>query len=67
MNENQQAAYIISQCVCALVQAMGMHWENVDRQNLSQRIAYGEGDFTKLLCESGLEHNEVISFFHKGR
>lgn len=63
MTEEQNAAYIFSQSACALIEAMGMVAENTHRQRCDKRIAYGDGDFNKLISKYGIHHNAVITTF----
>ena len=60
MNENENAAYVMSQAACALIEAMGMHAENMQRQQLGQSMAYSDEAFLKLINRYGIHHNAVI-------
>jgi hypothetical protein len=63
MTEEQKAAYVFSQSICAMIEAMGMEQENNQRWHLSQSMAYVHSDFKKLLDEYGIHHNAVIERF----
>jgi hypothetical protein len=63
VNETQKAAYIFSQAVSALVEAIGMHHENQHRYQNGFGPMYGEGAFINLEAKYLLGHNQVLSFF----
>lgn len=63
MSEEQQAAYIIAQSVCAMIEAMGMQSENTQRLHRGESIAYGEDAFNVVIEKYGIHHNAVIGFF----
>ena len=65
MNEDQDAAYIVSQSVCALIEAMGMTAENNQRIHRGQSMAYTEEAFTALIERYGIHHNSVIGFYRR--
>lgn len=55
-----QAAYINAQVACAMITAMGMQAENMQRQTLGQSMAYSDHDFSALLEEYGIHHNATV-------
>lgn len=57
--------YQFGMTVNALVTAMGMMSENIQRQHLGQSVAWSEGDFTKLLEDNGVHHNSLTEHKHK--
>ena len=63
MNENQQAAFIMSQSACALIEAMGMQAENQDRAHRGLAVAYTEEAFAALIDEHGIGYNAVLGFW----
>ena len=63
MNENQQAAFIVSQSASALIEAMGMVAENEQRKHRGESIAYPEAAFTALIDRYGIGHNAVLGFY----
>ena len=65
MNENQQASYIFSEAVSALVEAMGMQSENQQRAVSGESPAYTMEHFMKLQERYCIGHNQVISYFQK--
>lgn len=64
MTPEQKAAYVISQSVCAMVEAMGMQAENQQRTNRGLSIAYGEEAFAAVLEKYGVHHNAVHGYTH---
>lgn len=58
------AAYVISQSVAALIEAMGMHAENQHRLSLNESVAYGEEAFNSLIEASGIYHNNVVTILN---
>ena len=65
MNENQQASYVFSEAISAMIEAMGMQAENQKRAIEGQSPAYTMKEFTKLQEQYCIGHNSVISFFQK--
>jgi len=63
MNEEQKAAYIFSQGVCALIELESMKQANKEREWKGQMIAYGEEAFMELQEKYCIGHNAVIGFF----
>jgi hypothetical protein len=49
-----------SNAVYSLIEALGMHWENIFRQQKGEGIAFGEEEFNKLLQRSGCGWNDVL-------
>jgi len=60
-------AYIISQSICALIEAMGMHAENQHRLANDNSISYDEEAFNKLIEKYGIHHNAVVTLMNEGR
>lgn len=61
MNENQRAALLISQSITLMVQAMGMHAENMNRQHRGEAVAYVQEHFEKLVNDSGVHWNGAMT------
>lgn len=61
----KDAAYIFSQSCCALIQAMGMVAENMQRAVNDNSMAYVEKDFVELINGYGIHHNTVMSMYHR--
>jgi len=61
MTDEQKAAYIFSQSVCALVEALGMMSDNMQRQMQGYSMAYDSIAFQQLLEKYGVHHNAVVS------
>lgn len=62
MNEQERAAFIQSQSVCALIEALGMVALNMQRQATGNSMAYSDTDFDNLIIKYGIGHNVVIGF-----
>ena len=63
MTEEQKAAYVNSQSICALIEAMGMTAENYQRVCRGESVAYIEADFVAM---SG-GWNPVVNLFSQSR
>jgi len=59
--EQKQAAYLISQSVCAMIKAMGMTAENQYRTQRGETIAYNDKSFFDLIEEYGIHHNGAMA------
>ena len=55
-----QAAYINAQVACAMITAMGMQAENMQRSMLGQSMAYTHEAFAELIEEYGIHHNATV-------
>lgn len=56
-----EAAYIVSQSACAIIEAMGMVAANKDRESRGFAIAYDEGAFQEVIEKYGIHHNAVMT------
>jgi hypothetical protein len=63
MTPEQQAAYIQAQANAALIEAMGMMSENLQRLQRNESIAYPETAFQDVILRAGIHHNGVIGFY----
>lgn len=63
MTPEQQAAYIMAQAASAMIEAIGMAAENLQRDRRGEAIAYNEQAFTDLILKYGIYHNATIGFF----
>lgn len=63
MTDEQRAAFVMSQSACALIEAMGMHAENMQRQAVGHSMAYTEHAFDDLLNRYSIHHNAVLTTF----
>ena len=63
MNEHalQEHDYGISCAIGALITAMGMMSENMQRVQRGEPMTYVMDDFEKLMINNGLHHNAVIT------
>jgi len=65
MTEEQKAAYIMSQSVCAMIEALGMMSDNQQRIYRGESIAYPSKSFNDLIEEYGIHNNATIGLFHQ--
>lgn len=63
MNENQQAAYVMSQVACALIKSEGMKARNEMNAIRGEYPAYGEDDFNRLIEDHAIGENAVVGLF----
>lgn len=56
----RQAAYIIAKAITALISAIGMHAENMQRAHRGESIAYDSLSFEQLIVEQGISENQII-------
>lgn len=45
----------------AIIKALGMHAENMQREILGYSMAYDENAFLSLIDEECIEHNDILS------
>jgi hypothetical protein len=57
--------YQLGMTVCTLVEAMGMFSENMQRQSTGESMAYTHKDFSSLLEDNGIHHNQLTEHRHK--
>ena len=55
-----KAAQLIANSSAALIQAIGMMSENIERANRGESLAYTEDQFMKLIQDNGITYNDVI-------
>ena len=55
-----KAAQLIANSSAALIQAIGMMSENIDRANRGESLAYTEDSFMKLIRDNELTYNDII-------
>lgn len=55
-----KAAQLIANSSAALIQAMGMMSENIERANRGESMAYTEDSFMKLIQDNKITYNNVI-------
>jgi len=63
MDENQQAAYIISQAACLMADILGMQAENMQRAHRGESMAFIYADFEEAMLKYGMAHNQVMGYF----
>ena len=60
-NKIMEAAKLIANSSAALIEAMGMMSENIERANRGESLAYTEEAFNKVIRDNGIDYNSVIS------
>lgn len=65
MTDEQKAAYIHAQSICALAEIQGMIATNDRRKQLDLSVAYDEEAFLGVPGRYGLHHNQVCETFHE--
>lgn len=65
MTDEQKAAFIFSQSICALAEIEGMKAENKYRERRGEATAYNEKSFFDVIDKYGIHHNAVVQFFYK--
>ena len=64
MDKTQKAAYIISQSACAMIEALGMQADNMERARQGMSMAYEMHDFTEVFERYGITHNQVLQYLN---
>lgn len=59
-DEIMKAAQLIANSSAALIEAMGMMSENIERANRGESLAYTEDHFMKVIQDNGITYNNVI-------
>lgn len=65
MTEAQKAAVINARCACAMARIMGMHAENMQRQQDGQPMAYTGKEFAKIIIEEQIRRDMVRRLLSK--
>ena len=60
------AAYLMSQAACALIEAMGMAATNQQREHRGESVAYNHTDFLNLLMRYSIEQNDATEILNRG-
>ena len=60
VNRIMEAAKLIANSSAALIQAIGMMSENIERANRGESLAYTEDQFMRLIQDNGITYNDVI-------
>ena len=60
-NKIMEAAKLIANSSAALIEAMGMMSENIERANRGESLAYTEEAFNKVVRDNGIDYNSVMS------
>ena len=64
MTDEQKAAYLNAQAVCAMAEIEAMKAENWMREMHGYTIANGEEEFLAVPDKYSLHHNSVMTLFH---
>lgn len=60
-NKIMEVAKLIANSSAALIEAMGMMSENIERANRGESLAYTEEAFNKVVMNNGIDYNSVMS------
>lgn len=60
-NKIMEAAKLIANSSAALIEAMGMMSENIEKANRGESLAYTEEAFNKVVMNNGIDYNSVMS------
>lgn len=60
-NKIMEAAKLIANSSAALIEAMWMMSENIERANRGESLAYTEEAFNKVVMNNGIDYNSVMS------
>lgn len=61
----KQTAILMANAIAALISAMGMHAENMQRAHRGESVAYDSLSFEQLIEEKGLGYNQIISLLNE--
>lgn len=63
MDDNKiiEAAKLIANSSAALIEAIGMMSENIERANRGESLAYTEEAFNKVVRDNGIDYNSVMN------
>ena len=65
MTPEQQAAYVFAQSASALIEAMGMLSENLQRTHRDESLAYAGSEFDDLITKYGIGHSAVLGHYRQ--
>lgn len=60
MTPEQKTAFINAAVARALIRALGMLAENMQRHHREESMAFVQGHFENLILQEGIEHNAII-------
>ena len=66
MTDNQKVAYVVGEATVALIRALGMFSENLQKMQRNESLAYDEKAFEKLINSHPIHHNATVNLFHGG-
>ena len=58
---NSRTAYVTAMASGALISALGMMAENMQRQQNGESMAYTEADFIRLINQYGVHHSAIVT------
>jgi len=61
----KDSAFLMSQTACALIEALGMISENLQRASIGMSMAYIEEDFAKLLERHPIGWNSALTILQQ--
>jgi len=64
MTEEQKVAYVHAQAMAALIEALGMVAENLQRIQRGESLAYVNDAFQQTITDHGIYHNALMNVFH---
>lgn len=59
-NKIMEAAQLIANSSAALIEAMGMMSDNIERANRGESLAYTKDSFMKLIQDNRITYDDVI-------
>ena len=59
MSDEAKAAVLNARCATAMIRAMGMQAENMQREHRGESMAFTYEDFEKVINEEGTHWNSV--------
>lgn len=65
MTPEQQAAYVIAQSASALIEAVGMMSDNLQRMRRGEALVWDNDDFSSLISKYSIGHNDVLSLYQQ--
>lgn len=63
MTDEQKAAFVQAQAVCAMIECQGMLAANKEREDRGAALAYDEESFQNLINCYCIHQNDVIAFY----
>jgi len=67
MSEEQRIAYLNAMVATAMIEAIGMQAENMQRKVVGSSMAYTMDDFVKITERMGIHHNGALNVLQGGK